>query len=185
MNCTQVRERLPEYLTHSPANREAEALRLHLDRCAACREEWEFDKLLADTLKRPLRVTPPSDFAARLLARLQFREHPKSRSSLWAFLPTLPYGMAAAVAILLGILASPELVRGTAANLAERLSNPLFSLLSQGMTLLISYWGSFVEGVALGVGLMADPELSLPLLLFIFTLPILSSLYFSFGASSS
>ena len=185
MNCTQVRERLPEYLTHSPANREAEALKLHLHRCEACREEWEFEKLLADTLKSSIQATPPSNFAARLLARLQPEEHPKSRNSPWAFLPTLPYGMAAAVAILLGILASPKLVRGTAETLAERLFSPLFSLLSQGMALFVSYWGSFVGKVALVVGLMADPELSLPLLFFILTLPAISSLYFSFGASSS
>ena len=71
MNCTQVRQKLPEHRSRSLPAGDAKTLELHLKTCAACRREWELELFLAQALRDAPQATPPVDFAAHVLAAFE------------------------------------------------------------------------------------------------------------------
>lgn len=70
MSCKSVQTRLAGYLddalVNAPGPDERRTIRLHLDRCADCREELQRYRRLSVLLSRVPRAVPPADLAVRI-----------------------------------------------------------------------------------------------------------------------
>jgi len=70
MSCKTVQTRLAGYLddalVNAPGPDERRTIRLHLDRCADCREELQRYRRLSVLLSRVPRAVPPADLAVRI-----------------------------------------------------------------------------------------------------------------------
>jgi hypothetical protein len=70
MSCKTVQTRLAGYLddavVNAPGTEERRTIRLHLDRCADCREELQRYRRLSVMLSRMPRAVPPADLAVRI-----------------------------------------------------------------------------------------------------------------------
>lgn len=185
MNCTQVRQKLPEHRNRSLPAEDAKTLELHLGTCAACRREWELELFLAQTLRDAPLVEPSSGFAAHVLAAFEAERIPsKGHNRVWRLVPAFSYAAAAVAAVALGIW-TLTLTRGAASGWFSRAAaaasarmesaGDFFTELGLGLKALQTGW----------VGLTAQTELVLFLLITVFLLQAIPSLYFSFKATSS
>ena len=85
-DCSEIRDLLSEYMDHA-LDAEAKALAdKHLSTCAACREELESLKALAQGLGSLPSVKAPADFLDQLHRRME-RPSTLSRMRTWLFLP--------------------------------------------------------------------------------------------------
>ena len=180
MNCVQARDQMPEYLCYPATGRRAKALSRHLEQCEGCREEWEFEKLLADTLRDPLQLNPPAHFVTGLRDQLKAEEPAKRDGTSRRLLVTLPH-VAAAALFLLGLWAEilgPRLFFPTAATSLQQLFNPFPSLVRQMTVLQVTYWGDWAEVMVQVLKQMAHPNPSFALVLLILGLASIPASYF-------
>jgi anti-sigma factor (TIGR02949 family) len=69
--CEQVFRRIDEYLDRELAPHEVAQVRAHLETCAACTEEYEFEESVLHTLKAKLRrVSIPPSLRQNIARRL-------------------------------------------------------------------------------------------------------------------
>jgi hypothetical protein len=101
MTCTDVRERIDDYVDGELASPELHEVELHLASCAACREEErELRALLAHAAALPKAVTPPRDLWTDISREIA------SRPRVLPFVPrrVLYGGLAAAAALVVALV---------------------------------------------------------------------------------
>ena len=70
--CEEVFRRMDDYLDRDLASDELAQVRVHLETCAACASEYDFEKAVLDTVRRKLRrVSIPSELRERIERRLR------------------------------------------------------------------------------------------------------------------
>ena len=185
MNCTQVRQKLPEHRSRSLPAGDAKTLELHLKTCAACRQEWEVELFLAQALRDAPQATPPVNFAAHVLAAFEAERIPsKGNNRVWRLVPAFSYAAAALAGVALTIWtftltrgAAPGWFTRAAAAASARMESTadFFTELGLGLKALQTGWA----------GLTGQTELVLFFLITVFLLQAIPSLYFSLQATSS
>jgi len=100
VRCAEVREKLTEYQLGLLDEAEAETLRLHLDDCAACREELAVLERMDALIAPAERVAAPEGMWLAVHARIKPRHSPWWRS--WMEAPRPALAMAAALLLAVG-----------------------------------------------------------------------------------
>ena len=187
MNCVKVQDQLPDFLYRPSTVRRAKALNRHLEQCEVCREAWEFEKLLANTLSHPPQLNPPAHFAARLRDQLQADEPERAKATSRRLLIAHPYVMAAFLFII-GLweeILGPRLFVPTATTLLHQEISPLFSLVRQMTALEVKYWGDWVEVMVQVSSQMAQPNPAFAIGLLLLGLASIPAAYFLLNTDTS
>ena len=97
MTCTEVDDRLDDYVDGSLSEGEFQEMELHIASCAACRDaERNLRLILAHAHALPREVAPPRDLWAGIAERIEADR--RTRPGWWA-----PVGLAVAATLVLGV----------------------------------------------------------------------------------
>lgn len=78
--CDDVFARIDDYLDRALSEAETEAVRRHLEQCAACAAEYSFESRVLDDLREKLRrVRAPERLLDNIISNLA-KENPNARS---------------------------------------------------------------------------------------------------------
>lgn len=70
-DCRDVLDKVYEYLDGELTPRDVEAIRVHLDECGPCLEEYDLDKAIKQLVAKHCGCDPvPSDLRSKVLARI-------------------------------------------------------------------------------------------------------------------
>ncbi|HKE19913.1 MAG TPA: zf-HC2 domain-containing protein [Kofleriaceae bacterium] len=70
--CEDTARRLDDYLDRELDQADMQLVREHLERCAACAQEFRFEGSVIDNVKRKLRqIDLPEDLTTRIIAELE------------------------------------------------------------------------------------------------------------------
>jgi len=80
MRCEEIQTRLQEYLDGALSPGQAQAVEVHLARCAACREELTLLRQVDEALAAWPALAEPADFTAQVMAQVSAMERGRGSS---------------------------------------------------------------------------------------------------------
>lgn len=100
MTCSQVKEKILDYIEGKLQNADRNAIQAHLDTCTQCKDEIKHFSALNDILHSSEEIEPSSDYKEKFWAKVE----KKNQFLNWTPNRVIYYGIAASILILLGII---------------------------------------------------------------------------------
>ena len=100
MTCNQVKEKIIDYLEGKLQDADNNAIQIHLNTCAQCKDEIKHFAALNDLLHSTKEIEPLPDYKKIFWAKVEKKNHFLS----WTSNRVISYGLAASILIMLSII---------------------------------------------------------------------------------